>query len=789
MTTLTAKETAVKWGDAAMENKNKVCTSAPTETAADKSAIKETDELFSSTTQANCSNGAVDAKGSASTDLKSIMESLQLIQDLDLFLITAPVNWHETQVIRRYFLNKEEGFVSCVYWNNLYFITGTDIVRCIAYKMGHIGRKIVDRKKFEEGIFSDLRALKCGTHAVLENSRSQFLKFLHRNQCLKTQKKQKVFFWFSVPHNKLFSDVLERDLKRELSNQKTITEPTSDFYKDFQYDQSVPLLQQLSRHYSSLLGQDVSHLLLKSSNMFANTTNVNSNIDMHTGSKLNFSSKTETNSTSTCSSTDNKGSAISDLNIDLEDDRNTISYDTPSVIESNDSKNHVNRNSEDFPLDFLDSADKFVQNKDENYSYATKNGISPQAVNDENILFSRNNLQYQIYEQLRPISYNSNEEPSLNYYSQSAIPSQFLQQPLHSKQSMYIVSSLPSAVDPSNTISNTIANTRNQNSGSASNFMPQLLPITVQHPHLVTSPSTILINNESQNVMDHMFLPTNDILQNPNINSLISPSNSMNTATYLNLPSSGLIPLSLPLQSATIKMMGNLDDSHKLTSTSIQTSEPNKEESSSNVEVEVKDGGISEKQQERSITDDGAGGIKTQNQQHEKQQDYMMLRLPSFSNTPNRMNFGIVGGQLFTPVGVGMECNFDNAGISTGMGISPVIGFNNGMLSAIQYQSNPSVLGQRNSNSPGALQTDTFFENEKDSSSETIDKKLDRRFQKDHNKNKVSKPAGDKPSSKIKFLNPTLQHLQLESFFDEEQSIYSDDEREFKQENEKEVND
>ncbi|ODQ45127.1 hypothetical protein PICMEDRAFT_18699, partial [Pichia membranifaciens NRRL Y-2026] len=119
------------------------------------------------------------------------------------FLATAPVNWHENQVIRRYFLNKEEGFVSCVYWNNLYFITGTDIVRCIAYKMAHIGRQIVDRKKFEEGIFSDLRALKCGTHAVLENSRSQFLKFLHRNQCLRTQKKQKVFFWFSVPHNKL----------------------------------------------------------------------------------------------------------------------------------------------------------------------------------------------------------------------------------------------------------------------------------------------------------------------------------------------------------------------------------------------------------------------------------------------------------------------------------------------------------------------------------------------------------------------------------------------------------
>lgn len=43
---------------------------------------------------------------------QEIIDSLQQIKDLDLFLVTAPVNWHENQVIRRYFLNKEEGFVS-----------------------------------------------------------------------------------------------------------------------------------------------------------------------------------------------------------------------------------------------------------------------------------------------------------------------------------------------------------------------------------------------------------------------------------------------------------------------------------------------------------------------------------------------------------------------------------------------------------------------------------------------------------------------------------------------------
>ncbi|ODV57915.1 STE domain-containing protein, partial [Ascoidea rubescens DSM 1968] len=157
----------------------------------------------------------------ATTTLKSSIKSdplenrIRLADDLKFFLITAPANWQEHQIIRRYYLNHDEGFISCVFWKNLYFITGTDIVKCITYRFKQFGRDIIDRKKFEEGIFSDLRNLKCGNDAVLEPPKSEFLQFLHKNNCLRTQKKQKVFFWFSVPHDKLFSDALERDLKRE----------------------------------------------------------------------------------------------------------------------------------------------------------------------------------------------------------------------------------------------------------------------------------------------------------------------------------------------------------------------------------------------------------------------------------------------------------------------------------------------------------------------------------------------------------------------------------------------
>jgi uncharacterized Zn-finger protein len=46
---------------------------------------------------------------------------------------------------------------------------------------------------------------------------------LHENQCIRTQKKQKVFYWFSVNHDKLFLDALDRDLKRESQGQATCT--------------------------------------------------------------------------------------------------------------------------------------------------------------------------------------------------------------------------------------------------------------------------------------------------------------------------------------------------------------------------------------------------------------------------------------------------------------------------------------------------------------------------------------------------------------------------------------
>ncbi|KAH3683187.1 hypothetical protein WICPIJ_005832 [Wickerhamomyces pijperi] len=259
---------------------------------------------------------------------EQVEENLRLIEDLKFFLATAPANWQKNQIIRRYYLNHDEGFVSCVYWNNLYFITGTDIVRCIVYRFEHFGRIIVDRKKFEEGIFSDLRGLKCGTDAVLEPSKSPFLDFLHKSSCLRTQKKQKVFFWFSVPHDKLFTDALERDLKKEGQGLEGTTrskyEPSLSFNYDSTKNLSEQLLEFVKRDTPVEEFSDV------------NNQDDNSTIPINTPSDTNFDSQFNTPNEA----------GISPQVV-------TFNEDGKGSLQESEITHTVLRDDDDFPLDFF----------------------------------------------------------------------------------------------------------------------------------------------------------------------------------------------------------------------------------------------------------------------------------------------------------------------------------------------------------------------------------------------------------------------------------------------------
>lgn len=172
--------------------------------------------------------------------------ALQQVDNLKYFLISAPVDWSPNQYIRRFLLPTGD-YVSCVLWNNLFHISGTDIVRCLSFRFQAFGRPVKNSKKFEEGIFSDLRNLKAGTDATLEEPKSPFLDFLYKQNCIRTQKKQKVFYWYSVPHDRLFLDALERDLKREKMGQEATTVAVEEPALSFEFDSSQSLFEQLTK--------------------------------------------------------------------------------------------------------------------------------------------------------------------------------------------------------------------------------------------------------------------------------------------------------------------------------------------------------------------------------------------------------------------------------------------------------------------------------------------------------------------------------------------------------------
>ncbi|KAI8076344.1 STE like transcription factor-domain-containing protein [Halteromyces radiatus] len=188
---------------------------------------------------------------------KDYAQRMQQIDDLKYFLATANDGWDATSTslqtpsyqVHTFPLPTGE-HISCVLWNNLYHITGTDIVRSLVFRFHAFGRPVQNLKKFEEGVFSDLRNLKPGQDACLEEPRSDFLDMLYKNNCIRTKKKQKVFYWFSVPHDRLFLDALERDLKREKLGIETTSIAVAEPATSLSLDSTQELFDHLRKSLS-----------------------------------------------------------------------------------------------------------------------------------------------------------------------------------------------------------------------------------------------------------------------------------------------------------------------------------------------------------------------------------------------------------------------------------------------------------------------------------------------------------------------------------------------------------
>ena len=123
----------------------------------------------------------------------------------NLFIFIEYATLQEKKLLKYTLSNYE--IITCVFWEDNYYITGTDIVKILTYIFRSIGYKI---HNLNQHIFSDLRQLKIGEKSILLEPKSEFLDYLYMNNCLKTQKKQKVFLWNCVNYDLLIKKTLDR---------------------------------------------------------------------------------------------------------------------------------------------------------------------------------------------------------------------------------------------------------------------------------------------------------------------------------------------------------------------------------------------------------------------------------------------------------------------------------------------------------------------------------------------------------------------------------------------------
>jgi hypothetical protein len=62
----------------------------------------------------------------------------EVLEEFKVFLQTAPVNFKVNEQIKRFQLPSGD-FISCVLWNELFHITGTDIVKTIQFRFESMG--------------------------------------------------------------------------------------------------------------------------------------------------------------------------------------------------------------------------------------------------------------------------------------------------------------------------------------------------------------------------------------------------------------------------------------------------------------------------------------------------------------------------------------------------------------------------------------------------------------------------------------------------------------------------
>lgn len=158
----------------------------------------------------------------------------KMLQSLGSFIAHVNENWQPDEECRRFDVFRES--ITCALWNGEGVVSGVDVCKIIMaiYRLNHMGEYPRDRRKFEEGIVSDLRNLRVNEEAFLEDAGSPLLRFLFLINSVRTHKRQKVFKWNAVPFQRLYGDALDRERRAATSNSLIERLKRTKLYHDYQ---------------------------------------------------------------------------------------------------------------------------------------------------------------------------------------------------------------------------------------------------------------------------------------------------------------------------------------------------------------------------------------------------------------------------------------------------------------------------------------------------------------------------------------------------------------------------
>jgi len=176
-----------------------------------------------------------------------------LSEDLINFLIEAPIHANHTfatkpsttrlkvngeikEMLRRGAVKKfhisPNEFITCILWDGECYITGHDVVMLIKLFLNE--NEMIEEKKLVENIWSTLRSIK---HVRLETSKSELLRWLDLQGCVRTVKTQKLFEWSSVDYHGLV-DIVKSKNARSKQHQQHYNN------QHYHYSSSLTLLEE-----------------------------------------------------------------------------------------------------------------------------------------------------------------------------------------------------------------------------------------------------------------------------------------------------------------------------------------------------------------------------------------------------------------------------------------------------------------------------------------------------------------------------------------------------------------